>query len=172
MNDFATERRFDRVISIEMFEHMRNWERLFERVAGWLRPDGLFFQHVFCHREHAYLYTDEGSSDWMARHFFTGGIMPSEDLSRRFDRHLTVERQWRVNGTHYSRTLEAWLDAMDSRRERLMPFFRSTYGRHASRWFARWRMFFMACSELFRYRDGEEWFVVHSLLRPRLDDSN
>jgi cyclopropane-fatty-acyl-phospholipid synthase len=171
MNHFTTDSRFDRVVSVEMFEHMRNWERLFERVAGWLRPGGRFFQHVFCHRVHAYLYTDQGASDWMARHFFTGGIMPSEDLPRRYDQHLVVDHQWRVDGTHYSRTLEAWLEAMDGHRDLLKPLFRSAYGSDADRWFARWRMFFMACSELFRYRDGTEWYVVHSLLRPR-DDAN
>jgi cyclopropane-fatty-acyl-phospholipid synthase len=166
MNEFSTDRRFDRVVSVEMFEHMRNWDRLFGRVASWLHPDGRFFLHVFCHREYAYLYTDNGASDWMARNFFTGGIMPSEDLPRQYNTHLDVDEQWRVNGVHYSRTLEAWLDALDLHRDRLMPLFRSTYGDDAERWFARWRMFFMACSELFRYRDGDEWFVSHTLLRP------
>jgi cyclopropane-fatty-acyl-phospholipid synthase len=165
MNEFSTDRRFDRVVSVEMFEHIRNWGRLFQRVASWLRPSGRFFLHVFCHREYAYLYTDNGTTDWMARNFFTGGIMPSEDLARRHNMHLEVEEQWRVSGTHYSRTLEAWLDTMDSNRERLMPVFRSTYGDDARRWFARWRMFFMACSELFGYRGGDEWFVAHALLR-------
>ena len=167
MNDFSTDRRFDRVVSVEMFEHMRNWARLFERVAGWLRPDGAFFQHVFCHARYAYLYSDNGASDWMARHFFTGGIMPSEDLPRRYDDHLEVVDQWRVNGLHYSQTLEAWLDAMDLNRTVLIPVFAATYGDDAERWFARWRMFFMACSELFRYRGGNEWFVAHTLMRPR-----
>jgi cyclopropane-fatty-acyl-phospholipid synthase len=172
MNDFSTDRRFDRVVSVEMFEHIRNWERLFERVVSWLDRDGLFFLHVFCHRRFAYLYTDTGASDWMARHFFTGGMMPSYDLPHLYDRHLEVERQWRVDGLHYSRTLEAWLGAMDSHRERLMPVFRLTYGDAALRWFARWRMFFMACSELFRYRGGTEWFVSHTLLRPRAASLN
>ncbi|MDX2436307.1 MAG: cyclopropane-fatty-acyl-phospholipid synthase family protein [Acidobacteriota bacterium] len=167
MNDFATERRFDRVVSVEMFEHMLNWERLFARVESWLRPRGAFFLHVFCHRRYAYRYTDSGASDWMARHFFTGGIMPSEELPRSYDADLEVEDQWRVNGLHYSRTLEAWLETMDGNREALMPLFRATYGEDAARWFARWRMFFMACSELFRYHGGDEWFVTHTLLRPR-----
>jgi cyclopropane-fatty-acyl-phospholipid synthase len=150
-----------------MFEHMRNWQRLFERVASWLRPDGAFLLHVFCHRDVAYRYEDRSTGDWMARHFFTGGIMPSEDLPLHLTEHLEVDRQWRVNGLHYSRTLEAWLATMDDRRASLMPVFRSVYGSGAGRWFARWRLFFMACSELFRYRDGEEWFVSHSLLRRR-----
>jgi cyclopropane-fatty-acyl-phospholipid synthase len=167
MNVFATDRRFDRVVSVEMFEHMRNWDRLFERVASWLQPDGRFFMHVFCHRQHAYRYSDDGPADWMARHFFTGGIMPSEDLPRHYDDHLEVIEQWRVSGLDYSRTLEAWLERMDMRRDALMPLFRATYGGDAARWFTRWRMFFMACSELFRYRGGGEWYVSHTLLRPR-----
>ena len=167
MNLFSTNRRFDRVVSVEMFEHMLNWELLFARVASWLRPNGAFFLHVFCHRKYAYRYQDAGAGDWMARHFFTGGIMPAENLPGCVDGHLEVHQQWRVNGLHYSRTLEAWLQAMDDRRERLMPMFLATYGSDARRWFARWRMFFMACSELFRYRGGEEWFVTHALLRPR-----
>lgn len=167
MNDFATDRKFDRVVSVEMFEHMRNWARLFERVAGWLRPGGVFFQHVFCHQRYAYLYSDEGAGDWMARHFFTGGIMPSQDLPKQYDDHLEVIDQWRVSGLHYSRTLEAWLAEMDRNRERLLPVFGRTYGEDSERWFARWRMFFMACSELFRYRGGDEWFVAHTLMRPR-----
>jgi cyclopropane-fatty-acyl-phospholipid synthase len=165
--EVVTDRRFDRVMSVEMFEHMRNWSALFERVAGWLEPDGAFFQHVFCHRRYAYLYLDEGDGDWMTRYFFTGGIMPSEDLPRRYPEHLEVEGQWTVDGDHYSRTLEAWLDAMDRNREMLLPVFEATYGADADRWWGRWRMFFMACSELFRYRGGREWYVVHTLMRPR-----
>ncbi len=167
MNDFSTDRRFDRVVSVEMFEHMRSWPRLFERIAGWMRPDGAFLQHVFCHERVPYFYEDRGAGDWMARHFFTGGIMPSLDLPRRFPDHLEVVEQWRISGLHYSRTLEAWLDAMDANRASLMPVFTATYGDDALRWFARWRMFFMACSELFRFNGGDEWFVAHTLMRPR-----
>ncbi len=167
MNTFATARRFDRVLSVEMFEHMRNWGVLFSRVAGWLRPGGRLFLHVFCHRLLAYPYVDRGAADWMARHFFTGGIMPSADFPRHWDEQLEVVAQWPVGGLHYSRTLEAWLARMDAARGRLLPLFAATYGGDAERWFARWRMFFMACSELFRFGGGDEWFVTHTLLAPR-----
>jgi cyclopropane-fatty-acyl-phospholipid synthase len=167
MNDFRPAHRFDRVVSVEMFEHMRNWERLFDRVSSWLRPGGAFFMHVFCHREFVYPYIAQGAGDWMAEHFFTGGLMPSDDLPYRFPDHLQVGGHWQVNGLHYSKTLEAWLEAMDATREQLMPRFREVYGDEADRWFARWRIFFMACSELFRFRKGQEWRVSHYLMRPR-----
>lgn len=112
-------------------------------------------------------YSDERASDWMARLFFTGGIMPSQDLPLRYDDHLQVVDQWRVGGLHYSLTLEAWLAEMDRNQDRLLPVFAQTFGTDSERWFARWRMFFMACSELFRYRGGDEWFVAHTLMRPR-----
>ncbi len=166
MNDFNPGERFDQVVSVEMFEHMRNWPVLFERVGRWLRPDGAFLLHVFCHREMPYRYSDDGVADWMARNFFTGGIMPSADLPFRIPSPLRVAEHWRVGGLHYSRTLESWLKRMDSQRARLIPLFREVYGDGAERWFARWRMFFMACSELFRYRGGTEWSVSQYLLRP------
>lgn len=166
MNDFDSADRFDRVVSVEMFEHIRNWPALFARIGRWLRPEGAFLLHVFCHRELAYRYSDQGVADWMARNFFTGGIMPSADLPLRIPSPLRVAGQWRVAGLHYSRTLESWLERMDSQRARLMPLFREVYGGGASRWFERWRMFFMACSESFRYRCGTEWFVSQYLLRP------
>jgi cyclopropane-fatty-acyl-phospholipid synthase len=122
--------------------------------------------HVFCHREHAYPYLSAGPADWMAEHFFTGGMMPSDDLPHRFQEHLEVAEHWRVNGVHYSRTLEAWLAQMDRQRDQLMPLFRQVYADDAPRWFQRWRIFFMACSELFAYRGGNEWWVAHYLLAP------
>ena len=167
MNDFETAERFDRVVSIEMFEHMRNWEVLFGRVASWLAPGGRFLLHVFCHRELGYVYEDRGEDDWMTRHFFTGGLMPSFDLPGRFDRDLVVERTWAVNGNHYARTLLAWLARQDACRDQIFEIFRETYGADARRWFERWRLFFLACAELFAYRGGEEWFVAHTLLAPR-----
>lgn len=161
INRFQPERRFDRVVSIEMMEHVRNHPALFERIAGWLAPRGVAFAHVFCHRSRAYVYEVEGESDWMAKHFFTGGMMPSEGLFRRYDDHLKLEEQWRVGGEHYRRTCDAWLANLDARRDALMPILEAGYGSDAQRWFHRWRLFFLACSELFGYDGGREWFVSH-----------
>ena len=165
MNAFEPGEAFDRIVSVEMFEHMRNWPRLLERVGGWLAPEGRLFLHVFCHRETPYLFETGGRSDWMARHFFTGGLMPSEDLVARCARTLRVEEQWRVPGTHYARTCRAWLERQDAKRDELMPLFERTYGRgDAARWFERWRVFFLACEELFAFRGGSEWYVTHARL--------
>ena len=165
MNDFATENRFDRVVSVEMFEHMRNYEVLLERIAQWLTPAGKVFVHIFCHRAHSYPFQAEGTYDWMARYFFTGGLMPAEDLLPRFNQHLHTVDQWRVNGVHYARTLRAWLDRMDAQRSALMPVFEEVYGvSDAPRWFQRWRVFFIACEELFAFQGGNEWFVTHLLM--------
>ena len=170
MNDFTIDlHRFDRVVSIEMFEHMRNYELLLERIASWLRPDGRLFVHHFCHRTLAYPYETEGDTNWMGRYFFTGGLMPSEHMLRYFDRHMTVVEQWRWNGTDYQRTSEAWLANLDAHRRQVLPILEATYGRdQARRWFYRWRLFFMAVAELFGYANGGEWFVSHSLLRPNV----
>ncbi len=168
MNAFAPAGAFDRVVSVEMFEHMRNWPGLLERVGGWLAPGGRLFLHVFCHRETPYLFEMDGRSDWMARHFFTGGLMPSEDLVARCARTLRVEQQWNVWGSHYARTCRAWLERQDERRAELMPLFERTYGRAgAARWFERWRVFFLACEELFAYGGGREWYVTHVRLAKR-----
>ncbi len=166
MNDFDTDRHFDRVVSVEMFEHMRNYAELFRRIDGWLNDDGRFFMHIFTHLTTPYEYVDKGPSDWMSRHFFSGGIMPSADLPLLFPDHLCVEQRWRWNGQHYARTLRSWLELMDSRRGAVMPILAATYGgKDAGKWWMRWRMFFMACEELFRYNGGNEWFVSHYLFR-------
>ena len=168
MNDFATSRRFDRVVSVEMFEHMRNYELLFSRIAGWLTPEGKLFAHVFYHGRCAYTFETDGRNDWMARHFFTGGTMPSADLFLEFQRDLLIEDRWLINGRHYQKTLEAWLVLHDAARAQIMPLFEATYGRDlAARMFQRWRMFYLACSELFGYRHGEEWGVAHYLFHRR-----
>jgi len=163
MNDFQPIGSFDRIVSIEMFEHMRNYELLLERIARWLEPDGKLFVHIFCHRSRPYFFEDQGSGDWMARHFFTGGLMPSEELMDEFSGPVVLDRRWRVNGKQYEKTALAWLANMDEKRAPIMALFESVYGSDAERWFYRWRMFFLACAELFGFNDGDEWFVSHSL---------
>ena len=161
-NVFATDERFDRVVSVEMFEHMRNYGTLMERIAGWLQPGGKLFVHLFCHRSLMYPFTVDGDEDWMARHFFTGGLMPAEHTLLHFQAHLTLEDQWRVSGTHYERTANDWLANQDRERENLMAVLTAAYGpKDAARWFQRWRMFFMAVAELFGYAGGTEWLVAH-----------
>jgi cyclopropane-fatty-acyl-phospholipid synthase len=162
MNQFDIAARFDRVVSVEMFEHMRNWPALFASVARWLRDDGRFFMHVFCHRSVPYAFVDEASDDWMSRHFFSGGMMPSDDMPLRFQDHLELQQRWRWDGRHYQRTANAWLANMDARRDAIWPVLEQTYGRdQAARWWMRWRMFFMACAELFGFADGQQWWVSH-----------
>ena len=166
MNDFEAPDRYDRIVSVEMFEHMRNYRELFGRVHQWLSPGGRFFMHIFCHRSTPYEFLDQGESDWMSRYFFSGGIMPSDDLPLHFQDRLRLLRRWRWNGAHYERTSNAWLDNMDKRREEIMPIMEATYGqRDAAKWFQRWRIFFMACAELFGLRSGREWYVAHYLFQ-------
>jgi cyclopropane-fatty-acyl-phospholipid synthase len=166
--DFDTDRRFDRVVSVEMLEHVRNYERLMARIAGWLEEGGKLAVHVFCHKTVAYPFETEGKDDWMGRHFFTGGIMPSLDLLLHFQRDLVLEDRWAVPGTHYARTLEDWLVKCDERHAELLPLFQSDLGPAEGKLqFQRWRMFFMACAELFAYRGGREWFVAHYLFGKR-----
>ena len=158
---------FDRVVSVEMFEHVRNHARLFERIAQWLKPDGKLFVHVFCHRHSTYPFETQGAANWMGRYFFTGGIMPSSDLLTQFPEILRVTRHDVWNGQHYQRTAEAWLQNMRINRAAILPILQEVYGRRdAKRWYHRWRMFFLAVSELFGFNGGGEWFVSHYLLEP------
>jgi cyclopropane-fatty-acyl-phospholipid synthase len=164
---FKPEIQFDRIVSVEMFEHLRNYRDLFHRIAGWLRPDGALFVHIFCHRNSTYLFETQGSDNWMGRYFFTGGTMPSANLFSQVQQELNIEKQWKVSGLHYWRTCEAWLQRLDEQRSQLLGLFAScSAGTQPPIALQRWRMFMMACAELFRYRSGEEWFVSHYLFRP------
>jgi cyclopropane-fatty-acyl-phospholipid synthase len=157
---------FDRIISIEMLEHVRNYDALFGRIRSWLKDDGLMFIHIFCHRDLVYPFETEGDKNWMGRYFFTGGLMPSVDTFSKVQNHLKIAQQWDVNGSHYARTAEAWLDNLDRNRAQVKAVFEPAYGaEEAEKWIQRWRMFFMACAELFGYREGNEWLVCHYLMR-------
>lgn len=170
MNTFTTTTLYDRAVSIECFEHMKNYKRLLKHVSTWLKPDGLFFCHVFCHKTLAYHFEDNGDEDWMTRYFFSGGTMPSLDLFLYFQEDLAVDSVSYVNGMHYSRSLEMWLEKHDACKKQLAPMFKDVYGAESQKWFVYWRLFYLACSELFNYSKGEEWGLAHYTFRKRVDN--
>lgn len=166
MNTFQINEKFDRVVSVEMFEHMRNYKLLLKKVFDFLNPSGKLFVHIFTHKEYTYKFEVKDQTDWMSRYFFTGGIMPGDHLLFYFNDHMRVEKHWLVDGTHYSKTSEAWLSNMDKHKAEIMPIMKSVYGeKEAVRWWVYWRIFFMACAELWGYRNGKEWFVSHYLFQ-------
>jgi cyclopropane-fatty-acyl-phospholipid synthase len=165
MNAFAPGETFDRIVSVEMFEHMSNWRSLFERVRSWMKPDGRFFMHVFSHRRIPYKYEVSDGADWIAQYFFTGGIMPSHNLPRQFSDLFAVEQDWLWDGTHYERTALDWLANFDARRDEIEPVLRSVYGQDAALWAKRWRIFFLATAGMFGHAGGKEWGVSHYRMR-------
>ena len=161
MNDFGTENKYDRVVSIEMFEHMRNYKKLLSKISSWLNEDGKLFIHIFTHQSVVYPFENQGEADWMAREFFSGGMMPSHDLLLHFQDDLIIDDLWSMSGTHYEKTSLAWVNKMDANKDSIMKIFLKTYGDDAKLWFQRWRIFFMSCEKLFGYNNGSEWGVSH-----------
>jgi len=166
MNDFSTDQQHDRVVSVEMFEHMSNWRTLLERVRGWVKPDGKLFLHVFTHKDRSYRFDHDDPSDWIAHHFFTGGIMPAHDLPHRFGDLFKVQQEWRWSGTHYRRTALDWLANFDREIGHIQPILAEVYGKDAALWQRRWRLFFLATAGLFGHDNGDVWGVGHYLLAP------
>lgn len=166
VNEYIPDVRYDRILSVEMFEHVRNYRLLLSRIADWLLPGGRFFMHIFCHRELPYVFDTRSANDWMGQHFFTGGIMPSALLPMHFQDHLAIEHHWYWNGTHYQRTAEAWLANMDRHAEALAAILEHAYPGSMRQWRNRWRIFFASCAELFGYNNGQHWGVGHYLYAP------
>jgi len=168
MNVFEAPSTYDRVVSVEMFEHMRNYQVLYAKVASWLKPQGKFFKHIFVHRNTPYLFEVKDENDWMSQYFFSGGMMPSDDLPLYFQDHLKLINRWRWDGTHYEKTANAWLENMDAKKAEITPILIKVYGsENVEQWRNRWRMFYLACAELFGYRKGQEWWVTHYLFEKR-----
>ncbi|MBW8881272.1 MAG: class I SAM-dependent methyltransferase [Asticcacaulis sp.] len=166
MNDFAIDAQFDRVVSVEMFEHMSNWRALLERARGWMRLDGRLFLHVFTHRSRSYRFSHDDPADWIGKYFFTGGIMPAADLAHRFPDLFEVEEEWRWSGVHYARTANDWLARFDAGAAQVDPILDRVYGRDAALWRRRWRLFFLATAGLFGHNGGNEWPIGHYRLKP------
>ena len=162
MNNFDIDKKFDRVVSVEMFEHMRNYGILLKNISKFLKDNGKLFVHIFTHHTMMYPYVDNGAGDWMAREFFSGGQMPSHNLLLNFQEDLKIEKTWKINGTHYSKTSYAWLNKMDKNKKEIIKIFNKTYGEENSKmWFQRWRIFFLSCAVMFGMKKGSEWGVSH-----------
>ena len=165
VNHFDIDEKFDRIVTVEMMEHMRNYELLLNKMSKFLTDDGRLFIHIFTHKNTPYPFETEGEENWMGKYFFTGGIMPSRHLLKRFDKDFAIDQQWEVSGRHYQKTALGWLRNMDAHQEQIMDVFVDTYGpKEARLWVNRWRIFFLSCAEMFGYRNGEEWGVSHYLL--------
>lgn len=168
MNVFTTQKKFDRILSVEMLEHMKNYELLFKKLASFLNPNGKFFIHIFTHKEFAYPFEVVDETDWMAKYFFTGGQMPSDDLFLYFQNNFLIENHWRLSGTHYQKTSEAWLANMYTNRDSILKILEETYGKdQATKWWVYWKVFFLSCAELFGFDKGKEWLVSHYLFTVR-----
>ena len=167
MNTFSTPAHFDRIVSVEMFEHMSNWRELLYRARSWLVADGRLFLHVFTHKSHSYRFDHTDKNDWIAQYFFTGGIMPAHDLPHRFPDLFTVENEWRWSGENYRRTAMDWLENFDDHQAQIEPILNTVYGKDAGLWRRRWRLFFMATAGLWGHDGGREWGVGHYLLKPQ-----
>ena len=166
INNFTTDARFDRIVSVEMFEHMRNYQKLMEKVSSFLNDDGKLFVHIFSHKFYPFSYQNSKNTDWMARYFFSGGTMPSQDLLHYFSADLSLEKQWAVSGSQYQKTLEAWLQIMDQKKESIYPILEDTYGSaEAEKWWNYWRLFFMSSAEFFGYNSGDDWYISHYLFQ-------
>ncbi|KAJ4830155.1 hypothetical protein Tsubulata_042905 [Turnera subulata] len=168
ISTFEMEASYDRIFSIEMFEHMKNYGQLLNKISKWMKQDTLLFVHYFCHKAFAYHFEDINEDDWITRYFFTGGTMPSANLLLYFQDDVSIVNHWLVNGKHYSKTSEEWLKRMDKNLASIKPIMESTYGKDQSlKWTVYWRTFFIAVAELFGYNNGDEWMVAHFLFRKK-----